>query len=159
MTTALVGTKLPEFTLPCTLLNSITLPDDILNSWTLIYFYPKDDTPGCTKQACSYRDNLQYFDEYGIKLLGVSVDGMDSHDEFSGKFNLNFPLIADTDHKLSEALGVYGDQEWQGKTFKGLSRDTFLINPEGVIAQIWRNVSPESTMQETFEAAKLAIES
>ena len=151
MSDALTGTSLPELTLKHSE-GEVKLPGDLAGKWAIIYFYPKDDTPGCTIQACSYRDHLQEVKDKNVLLFGVSLDDLDSHDHFIKKFNLNFPLIADTEHALSEALGVYGDQEWRGQVFKGLSRDTFLINPEGKIQQVWRKVNPETTVAETLAA-------
>lgn len=146
--------ELPRVTLLSSAGGTVTFPDDVKGKWTLIYFYPKDDTPGCTKQACSYRDHYAEFKKLGITLFGVSLDDLTSHNAFIQKYSLNFPLLADTQHELSEALGVYGDQEWKGKTFKGLSRDTVLIDPQGKVRQAWRKVNPETTMQETLDAIK-----
>jgi peroxiredoxin Q/BCP len=134
-----------------------SLPADLINKWTLIYFYPKDDTPGCTMQACAYRDTKAEWAKKGLVVLGVSIDDLNSHDAFSKKFDLNFPLLADTDKVLSTALGVYGEQEWQGKKYMGLSRDSFLINPDGVIVKEWRGVNPKSTVQETIAEALLQM--
>ncbi len=121
MSDPLLGTNLPEISLESTEGKRVKLPEDIQGSWTLLYFYPKDDTPGCTKQACNYRDNMGEFKKIGAKVYGISLDALDSHGQFIQKYSLNFPLLSDPDHKLSEALGVYGDQEWKGKVFKGLS--------------------------------------
>lgn len=154
MSDPLVGKTLPSLTLSHSDGGKVTLPDDFKGQWTILYFYPKDDTPGCTKQACSYRDNIAQFKEAGAEVWGVSLDDLASHDDFREKYTLNFPLIADTEHKLSETLGVYGDQEWQGKTFKGLSRDTFLIDPDGAVRQVWRKVNPLETVSQTYEALK-----
>jgi thioredoxin-dependent peroxiredoxin len=151
---ALVGKQLPTVSLESTEGETINIPDDLKGKWTLLYFYPKDDTPGCTKQACNYRDNISKFQKLGVQVLGVSGDDLDSHDDFIKKFSLNFPLLADTDHSLSTALGVYGDQTWNEKTYKGLSRDTFLVDPEGKVRQVWRKVKPDATVNETFEAVQ-----
>jgi peroxiredoxin Q/BCP len=154
----LINKFLPTVSLTSTENKSYKLPDDFKGKWIVLYFYPKDDTPGCTKQACSYRDNISEFKNIGAEVVGVSLDDESSHENFKNKYSLNFPLLSDKDHALSEALGVYGDQEWMGKVFKGLSRDTFLINPEGKIIKIWRKVSPTSTMSETFEEIRKAKE-
>ncbi|TDJ06252.1 MAG: peroxiredoxin [Deltaproteobacteria bacterium] len=154
MSQALEGTALPNFKLPSTSGSELSIPDDLKGKWSLLYFYPKDDTPGCTKQACGYRDGLESFKELGVSVFGVSLDDLTSHKKFINKFSLNFPLIADTNHELADALKAYGEQEWNGKKFKGLSRDTFLIDPEGIIRKIWRKVNPESTIDETKEAVK-----
>lgn len=152
MTDEQEGRSLPALELKTTRQDKLTIPKDFLGKWNVLYFYPKDDTPGCTKQACSYRDHFEKFKRSNVQVWGVSLDTVDSHNDFSRKFSLNFPLIADTDHKLSEALGVYGDQTWNQKTFKGLSRDTFLINPDGKVEKVWRKVDPESTVQEILNA-------
>ncbi len=145
------GKDLPALELELIPGGTLSLPKDFLGKWSVLYFYPKDDTPGCTKQACTYQENLQRFQALGINIYGVSLDSISSHQEFQEKFSLQFPLIADTQKELSKALGVYGDQQWQGKTFQGLSRDSFAINPEGKIQQVWRSVSPTTTVEETYE--------
>ena len=148
-TEALINQPLPQMSLMSSTGDAVEIPGDFEGQWTVLYFYPKDDTPGCTKQACSYRDHVEAFDELDAEVVGVSMDPLASHKDFIKKYNLNFMLLADVDHRLSEKLGVYGDQEWQGKVFKGLSRDTFLIDPEGVIRMVWRKVDPTTTMAET----------
>ena len=145
------GSILPNIKLQSTEGGEVDLPFDLKGSYAIIYFYPKDDTPGCTKQACNYRDNLHSFDNENVKVFGVSLDDIESHNSFKTKFDLNFPLLVDSEHRLSEALGVYGDQEWKGKTFKGLSRDTFLVAPDGKIIKEWRGVSPVHTVKQTLE--------
>jgi thioredoxin-dependent peroxiredoxin len=154
MTDPMIGKELPDVELKSSQGGQMKLPRDLQGHWTILYFYPKDDTPGCTKQACSYRDGMENFEKINVRVLGVSLDDLTSHDSFIQKFNLNFPLLADTQHQLSEALGSYGDQEWQGKTYQGLSRDTFLIDPQGKVREVWRKVAPTTTMMETYEAVK-----
>jgi len=160
MNDKILGSDVPKVILESSLEKDakFSFPEDCLGKWTLLYFYPKDDTPGCTKQACAYRDNLQNFREKGVQLLGVSLDDLNSHDAFIKKFNLNFPLLADINHELSSALGSYGDQEWKGKVYKGLSRDTFLIDPNAKIKEVWRKVNPETTMDETLNAIKKYVQ-
>ncbi|AAS72122.1 bacterioferritin comigratory protein [Leptospira interrogans] len=157
MSDPLLGTNLPEISLESTEGKRVKLPEDIQGSWTLLYFYPKDDTPGCTKQACNYRDNMGEFKKIGAKVYGISLDALDSHGQFIQKYSLNFPLLSDPDHKLSEALGVYGDQEWKGKVFKGLSRDSFLVSPDGKIQKVWRKVDPTTTVQDTLQEISKSI--
>jgi peroxiredoxin Q/BCP len=130
------------------------LPNDILSKWTLFYFYPKDDTPGCTKQACSYRDNISEFTKRGVQVFGVSLDDLASHKAFSDKFSLNFPLIYDKDKKLSEFLGSYGEQVKDDRKYMGISRDTFLIDPNGVVRYEWRKVKPLETVAETLRVVR-----
>lgn len=149
-----VGKLVPKITLESSAGGSVTIPESWKGKWIVLYFYPKDDTPGCTKQACSYRDNIEDFKKIGVQVYGVSLDDLKSHDKFISKYNLNFPLLADVDHKLSESLGVYGNQGFMGKIFKGLSRDTFLIDPEGMIREVWRKVKADQTMVETLDAVR-----
>lgn len=143
MSDALIGQKLPHVVLPSSEGGSVNIPRDFEGSWTLLYFYPKDDTPGCTKQACSYRDNIDAFTNKGAKVYGVSLDDLTSHGDFREKYHLNFPLLADTGHKLGEALGVYTP----GSLF---SRDTFLVDKTGTIRVVWRQVKATETMAETL---------
>ena len=152
MTDPIEGKTLPRLTLRATLVDKVDLPDDLLESWTLLYFYPKDDTPGCTKQACAYRDDGAKFKELGVKLFGVSLDDLKSHEAFRDKFSLNFPLLSDPKHELADFFGSYGEREWQGKKYMGLSRDTFLIDPEGKVVKAFRKVNPTSTVSETYDA-------
>lgn len=130
----------------------VTVPDDFAGQWLVLYFYPKDDTPGCTRQACTYRDNLDAFGENGASVLGVSADGLESHADFAAKLTLNFPLLVDADHALARALGVWRAAEWNGMKYTGLQRDTFLVDPQGVIRRAWRDVDPDTTMGTTFDA-------
>jgi peroxiredoxin Q/BCP len=134
MTTTLEGTRLPTHTLPASERGSITLPDDYAGQWVVLYFYPKDDTPGCTRQACTYRDNAESFAENGAVVLGVSADNLDSHAAFAAKYTLNFPLLVDSDHALARALGVWRDAEYNGLKYTGMQRDTFLIDPSTTMA-------------------------
>ena len=153
MTTHTENLKLPALSLQDGHGKTWNVPTDFLGKWTILYFYPKDDTPGCTIQACTYRDEKQYWEKSGLVVLGVSADGVDSHKEFTQKFDLNFPLLADVNNQLSQALGVWGEQEWGGKKYMGLSRDSFLINPQGEIVKIWRKVNPKETVTETVGQA------
>lgn len=122
--------------------------------FVLLYFYPKDDTPGCTIEACSFRDNLSELKKLGVQVLGVSGDDVESHDKFVTKFNLNFPLLADTDHKVGEAYRVYGEKSMFGKLFMGYKRHSFLINKEGDIVKHYENVKPEEHVAEIMADVK-----
>jgi thioredoxin-dependent peroxiredoxin len=153
------GKVLPRLSLRATLVDNVDLPDDLKESWTLLYFYPKDDTPGCTKQACAYRDEGAKFKELSVKLFGVSMDDIKSHEEFRDKFHLNFPLISDPEHELADFLGVYGEREWNGKKYLGLSRDTFLLDPEAKVVRAFRAVDPSSTVAATYDAIKQLVKS
>jgi peroxiredoxin Q/BCP len=125
---------------------------DLRGQRVVLYFYPKDDTPGCTKEACSFRDQFEDFKDAGIKVLGVSLDSEESHQAFISKYNLPFTLLSDTDHVVSDAYGVYGEQSWGGKTFMGVSRKTFLIDEEGKIKKIFDKVNVEQHADEVIEA-------
>ncbi len=123
----------------------------------VLYFYPKDDTPGCTKEACSFRDNIQQFGTKDAVILGVSADDSQSHQAFIQKYGLNFTLLADTDKAVSEAYGVWVEKNMYGKTYMGIERTTFLINPDGRIAEIFRQVKVDGHTEEVLEAlAKIA---
>jgi peroxiredoxin Q/BCP len=118
----------------------------------VLYFYPKDDTPGCTKEACSFRDQFEDFKASGIRVLGVSLDSEESHQAFISKYNLPFTLLSDADHSVSDAYGVYGEQSWGDKTFMGVSRKTFLIDEEGKIKKIFDKVNVEQHADEVMKA-------
>lgn len=151
---SVVGKKIPNMKLEVDGDKPLELPKDLAGKWTLLYIYPKDDTPGCTKQACGYRDNIGQFTKIGVQVYGLSGDDLKSHEAFREKFDLNFPLISDKNKELSMFLGSYGEQEWGGKKSMGLSRDTFLIDPDGVIKQEWRKVDPTTTVNTTFDEAQ-----
>ena len=153
----LTGTLLPNCSLPSSAGGSVALPEGLKGKWSLLYFYPKDDTPGCTKQACSYRDNISEFTRLGAQVFGVSMDDLSSHSAFKEKYSLNFPLLYDQQRILSDALGVYGETTIKERVFKGLSRDTFLIDPEGKIAKIYRKVNPLTTVAETLADLKVLM--
>ena len=149
-----LGKEIPSMTLESSVGGRVSFPQDLKGKWTLIYFYPKDDTPGCTKQACSYRDSMADFKKLGVQVYGVSTDDLHSHDAFIKKFSLNFPLLADTSHTLGEALGTFEDRGIISKLLKMTSRDSFLIGPDAKVCEVWRKVSPTVTMAETYEAVK-----
>jgi thioredoxin-dependent peroxiredoxin len=108
----------------------------------VLYFYPKDDTPGCTTEACNFRDDYSSYIDAGITILGVSPDSVDSHEKFRKKFHLPFSLLADEDHKISEAYGVWGKKKFMGKEYMGVLRTTFVINEIGRIAHVFEDVKP-----------------
>ena len=111
--------------------------------WVLVYFYPKDDTPGCTTEACGLRDRFTEFKKLKAVVLGISVDSVESHKQFADKFKLPFPLLADTQKTVVQAYGVWGERQYMGKTYLGISRTSFLIDPKGKIAKIYPKVKPE----------------
>lgn len=125
---------------------------DLRGQKVVLYFYPKDDTPGCTKEACSFRDASVDYAEKGIKVLGVSLDSESSHQAFAAKYNLPFTLLADTDHSVSDKYGVYGEQRWGDKTYMGVARKTFLIDEEGKIKKIFDKVNVEQHSDEVLDA-------
>ena len=115
---------------------------DYAGSWLVIYFYPKDDTPGCTKEACSFRDAYSNFLKNDINVLGVSKDTVSSHQKFSHTFALPFPLLSDPDHSMLASFGAWGKKTFMGKLFYGILRKTFIINPHGEIVKIYDDVDP-----------------
>ena len=143
----------PDFTLPVTGGGEISL-SDLRGKAVVLYFYPKDDTPGCTKEACSFRDNSESLDAANIKVLGVSADNVDSHNQFIDKYGLNFQLLSDTENVVSNAYGAWGEKTYMGRTTIGIKRMTFLIDEEGVISEVWPTVRPEEHATEVIEAAK-----
>jgi peroxiredoxin Q/BCP len=121
---------------------------DYKGKWVLLYFYPKDDTPGCTKEACAMRDTMPKFRKTGLQVFGVSVDTMKSHKKFQEKFGLNFPLLADERKEVVEAYGVWGEKKFMGRKYMGINRVSFLIDPAGKIAKIYDKVKPEMHAEE-----------
>ena len=118
----------------------------------VLYFYPKDDTPGCTKEACSFRDAWAKFKKRGIKVLGVSPDSEASHKKFETKYKLPFTLLADKDHAIADAYGVWGEKKFMGRTYMGVLRTTFLIDEKGKIKKVFEKVKPEDHANEVLEA-------
>jgi len=135
-----VGSRFPAFSLKDQDGAAVT-QEDLKGAKTIVYFYPKDDTPGCTVEACSFRDNLPRFT--GARVFGVSPDDVKSHKKFVDKFKLNFRLLADVDHSLCEACGVWVQKSLYGKSYMGVERTTFLVGPDGVVEKVWRKVKPE----------------
>ena len=118
----------------------------------ILYFYPRDDTPGCTKEACAFRDHFAAFKKRGAVVLGVSVDPVKAHDKFVKKFRLPFPLLADEDKRIVQAYGVWGQKSFMGRKYMGTHRVTFLIGPDGRIKNIWPKVKPEEHTEEVLAA-------
>ena len=125
---------------------------DFRGSRVVLYFYPKDDTPGCTKEACSLRDSFTEFEKRGIKILGVSTDDEKSHRKFISKYALPFTLLADTDHAVAEAYGSYGEKTFMGKNYMGVVRRTFLIDEQGKIKRIFDKVKVDEHADEVLAA-------
>jgi len=128
--------------------------EEYRGKWLAIYFYPKDDTPGCTKEACNFRDNIYAFKAIDASVVGISVDDVESHKEFSDKYKLPFTILADSDHTTAEAYGVLKDY----KLLKLASRQTFLIDPEGNIAKHYADVSPDTHTEEVLADIKVLSE-
>jgi peroxiredoxin Q/BCP len=145
------GDAAPDFTSKDAEGNTVSL-SDFKGKRVVLYFYPKDDTPGCTKEACSFRDRDRTYRENDIKVLGVSLDDEASHRAFAEKFELPFTLLADTDHSIADAYGVYGEQEWKGNKYMGVARKTFLIDAEGKLRKIFDTVDVERHSDEVLEA-------
>jgi len=145
------GDAAPDFTTRDAGGNEVKL-SDFRGQKVVLYFYPKDDTPGCTKEACSFRDAHADYTEQGIKVLGVSLDDEASHQQFAEKYNLPFTLLADTNHSVSDAYGVYGEQTWGDKKYMGVARKTFLIDEEGRIKKVFDKVNVEQHSEEVRQA-------
>lgn len=143
------GQSFPDFSLTDQNGETVTL-DSLKGSKTIVYFYPKDDTPGCTVEACEFRDNLPKFK--GAKVIGVSPDSAKSHTKFIGKFSLNFPLLADTDKSLCEACGVWVEKSMYGKKYMGVDRTTFLLDENGIVEKVWSKVKPQGHAEEVLAA-------
>lgn len=145
------GDRAPDFTLPTADGTEVTLAD-FRGRRVVLYFYPKDDTPGCTTEACQFRDALPRFEARDAVLLGVSPDPPDSHRAFKEKYDLNFPLLADEEHEVAEAYGVWKEKQMFGNTFWGVERSTFLVDAEGLVERAWRGVRPEGHAEEVISA-------
>lgn len=118
----------------------------------VLYFYPKDDTPGCTKEACSFRDDYSAYQDAGVTILGVSPDTVSKHQKFKDKYQLPFTLLADPDHKVCEMYGVWGRKKRMGREYDGVLRTTYLISPDGVILKVFENVKPAGHSAEVLDA-------
>lgn len=121
---------------------------DFRGTPVVLYFYPKDDTPGCTTEACAFRDDYDQYTQAGVTILGVSPDSPRSHAKFKAKYNLPFTLLSDTNHAVCEAYGVWGRKKFMGKEYDGVFRTTFLIDTEGMILKVFENVKPDGHSQE-----------
>lgn len=122
--------------------------EDVRGQWVALYFYPKDDTPGCTKQACNLRDNTSSLTSAGVAVVGVSGDGVESHERFAEKYDLPFPLVADPDRSIQTAYGVYGEKSFYGKKIIGTKRTTFLIDPEGIVRHVFKRPKTDQHAEE-----------
>jgi thioredoxin-dependent peroxiredoxin len=145
------GSKAPAFTLTSDSGEKIKL-SQLKGSPVVLYFYPKDDTPGCTKEACAFRDAEKKLAKSKAIVLGVSPDTVESHVKFRDKYSLNFPLLADPEHKVADMYGAWREKNMYGKKSMGIQRSTFLIDAMGKIAKVWKKVSVEGHDQEVLEA-------
>ena len=152
----LVGSPAPQFSLPDQHGTEHSL-SQYLGKWVLLYFYPKDDTPGCTKEACAIRDADPDLSSLGAVVLGVSADSVTSHKKFAEKYSLAFPLLADESKEVINAYGVWGDKKLMGKEYEGILRTSFLIGPDGVIEKVYENVKPEAHAAEVLEDLRTRI--
>lgn len=138
-----LGDSAPDFSLPDAAGNLVNL-SDLRGKWVVLYFYPRDNTPGCTKEACGFRDAYSDYQSKDTVVLGISTDDAKSHTKFTTKFNLPFPLLSDADAAVATAYESYGLKKFMGKEYMGISRKTFVIDPSGKIAKIYPKVKPEN---------------
>jgi len=148
-----IGSKAPAFALSSDAGKTIQL-SDFRGSPVLLYFYPKDDTPGCTKEACAFRDASAQLAELGAVVLGVSADSVESHARFRDKFALNFPLLSDESHGMCEQYGAWREKNMYGKKSMGIQRSTYLIDGKGKIVRVWKRVSVDGHDAEVLEALR-----
>jgi len=146
----------PDFTLPAigrddVVKNGRVQLSALRNHVVVLYFYPRDDTPGCTAEACSFRDANREMQKRGIVVLGVSADSVASHQKFADKYGLPYPLLADTDTTVSQLYGVWQEKNYAGKTYMGINRETFLIDKDGIVRKVWPKVKPAEHAQEVLE--------
>lgn len=145
----------PDFTLPAVgdetvVKNGQVRLHDLQGHPVVLYFYPKDDTPGCTKEACSFRDANHEMQKRGVVVLGISIDSIASHQKFAEKYGLSYPLLSDSDTTVSQLYGVYGEKSMYGKKYMGVNRETFLIDKDGIVRKVWPKVKPDDHAQEVL---------
>jgi thioredoxin-dependent peroxiredoxin len=145
------GKPAPDFSLTSDEGTTVRL-SELRGKPVVVYFYPKDDTPGCTAQACGIRDNYDAFGERGAVVLGISPDDESSHVKFKQKYGLPFTLLADPDHEVADAYGVWGERSMYGKKYMGIERSTFVIDAEGNVSKVMRRVKPDTHAQQVLDA-------
>jgi peroxiredoxin Q/BCP len=145
------GATAPDFTLKSDRGQDVRL-SELRGKPVVLYFYPKDDTPGCTKEACAFRDRSADLKKAGAVVLGVSPDDVASHGQFRDKYSLNFPLLADTGHKIADAYGAWREKNMYGKKSMGIQRSTFLIDSAGKVRKVWKKVSVDGHDEEVLKA-------
>jgi peroxiredoxin Q/BCP len=149
-----VGQPAPDFNLASTDDRDVRLSDFKGKQAVVLYFYPRDDTPGCTAEACSFRDLRSLFHEHGAEILGVSTDSIRSHKKFQQKYQLTFPLLADPDHAVADQYGVWQHKRFLGREYMGIARTTFVIDKNGTIKAVFPNVKVEGHADKVLEALK-----
>lgn len=145
-----VGETAPTFKLPSSTGETVDL-SKLKGRRVVLYFYPRADTPGCTKQACGFRDAIASYKQLGVPVFGISPDPVEDVKKFAEKFQLNFPLLADADHSVAEKYGVWGEKSMYGKKYLGVSRTTFIIDADGKVAHVLEKVKPEGHDQEVLK--------
>jgi len=145
------GTPAPAFDLPASTGGTVSL-DSLKGRPVVLFFYPKDNTPGCTKEACGFRDLKGAFDDAGAQVFGISADSLASHEKFVGKYDLTFPLLSDPEHAMLEAYGVWQEKKNYGRTYMGIVRATFLIDADGNVARAWPKVKVDGHAEEVLAA-------
>jgi peroxiredoxin Q/BCP len=147
------GKKAPDFTLPADDGSKVKL-SGLRGKPVVLYFYPRDNTPGCTREACAFRDRKAQLAKLGAAVLGVSTDSLESHEKFRDKYELNFPLLADTQHKVAEKYGAWREKVRFGKKSMGIQRSTFLIDAKGVVRKVWKSVKVDGHDEQVVKAVK-----
>ncbi len=150
MSTPETGDKAPAFAAPSDSGETVSL-ESLKGHNVVLYFYPKDDTPGCTKEACGFRDAMKTLAKQGVKIVGVSKDSVKSHAKFRDRYDLNFPLLSDEDGKICEAYGVWIEKSMYGRKYMGIDRATFLIDEKGVVRHVWRGVKVAGHVEDVAE--------
>lgn len=145
--------KMPSFSLEDQNGNIVS-SESLLGQWTLIYFYPKDDTPGCTTEACNFRDGREMLEQMGLRVIGISKDSVKSHKKFADKHGLNFTLLSDESTETIQAFGSWEKKKIMGKEYMGINRDSYLINPSGEIVKKFQGVDPKTHINEIYEDFK-----
>ncbi len=147
------GLPAPDFTAETDKGETVSLKD-FAGKHVVLYFYPKDDTPGCTTEACNFRDSMSVLDAEDAVVLGISLDSVESHQRFRDKFELPFTLLADPEHRVADAYGVYGRKTFMRREYMGIDRATFLIGPDGTLEKVWPKVKPEGHAEEVLAALR-----
>ncbi|MGI8905600.1 MAG: thioredoxin-dependent thiol peroxidase [Candidatus Sumerlaeaceae bacterium] len=148
------GEQAPDFTAQASNGRTLSLKN-FKGKWVVLYFYPKDDTPGCTREACGFRDNFKRIESLGAVVLGCSPDDLKAHDKFITKYDLPYILLSDPDHAIANGYGVWKSKNMYGKKVMGTERTTFLISPDGIVHKVWQKVKVEAHVDEIMDELKL----